>query len=206
MRPSPTALAVILTALLLAPGVLRAGGSSETRQPAGPTPGQPVTAVSARAYWLLEEGAANAQMLLERFYLPTSLSVLRWTEFSVVGGDIELASTGGYRVIRKDRILTESWKGRVLHGYEVRIEFTGQADAPSRSSRRYGVSFAYDSSGADRGEAGAGGSGEADAVPQPLQQALLKGIEASGRGSGTARVLELTYEGRGRFRAKVEVQ
>jgi len=206
MRPSSTALALILSALLLVPGVLRAGGSSEGQRPAGTTPGQPVTAVSVRAYWLLEQGAANAQMLLDRFYLPTSLSVLRWTGFTVVDGGVELASTGGYRVARKDRVLTESWQGRVLHGYEVRVEFIGQADEPSRSSRRYTVSFAYDTSGTGSGEAGAGGSGEAAAVPQPLQQALLKGIEASGRGSGTARVLELTYEGRGRFRAKVEVQ
>ena len=210
MRPNPILPSLFVALLLLTPQGLRAGGSSEGERPSEGLPQGALTQATVQAYWLLEEGAANASLLLERLYLPTSLSVLRWTEFTTSDGGVELVSTGGYRVVRKEPNLTEAWNGMVLHGYAVRIDFVGQADPPARSSRRIGVRFAYDSvRPAGRGGAGGGdgdAAGGAAGVPQPLQQALLKGIEASGESSGLARVLELRYEGKGRFSAQIEVQ
>lgn len=203
MHSTSTVRSLILAFLMLVPGALQAGGSSEEVQPADGVPRQALTQVTVQAYWFLEEGAANAKLLLERFYLPTSLSVLRWTKFTVSGGNVELDAAGGYRVVRKEPILAERWNGQVLYGYSVRIDFAGQSDEPARSSRRIRLRFAYDTAHAvDDGT----GSAEAGSVPQPLQQALLKGIEASGKRSGLARVLELRYEGKGRFSAQVEVQ
>jgi molybdenum-dependent DNA-binding transcriptional regulator ModE len=43
-------------------------------------------------------------------------------------------------------------------------------------------------------------------VLQPAQRALLEGIRRSGRQSGAARVLEISYLGGGRFRATVGVR
>lgn len=200
MHRSSTARVLVLAALLLVPEALRAGGGSERDRPADAPPRPAAAPVDIQAYWILEEGAANAEMLLERFYLPTSLSVLRWTRFEVTSGGVELAGAGGgYRVTRKQEILSEAWQGNLLRGYSLRIDFTGQAEEPSGSSRRLTVRFAYDTGRPDGGHPGA-------VIPQPLQQALLQGIKASGRNSGRARVLELRYEGRGRFEAEIEVQ
>jgi hypothetical protein len=155
-----------------------------------------------QAYWILDEGAANAEMLLERFYLPTSLSVLRWTAYRVTPEGVELSSEGGYRVVSKELLRTEAWKKAVLYGYTVRVSFTGSEDRASRSSRTLTVGFSYDTAA----ELGMGEGRGAAAVPQPLQQALLKGIEAGGEKRGMARVLELEYHGKGRFQARVELQ
>jgi hypothetical protein len=203
MRRSRCAARTALTLLLLVPGALGAGGKSENESSAVPSsgaaPGAVVRQASVDAYWLLEEGAVNADMLLERFYLPTSLSVLRWTAYRVESQRVELSSTGGYRVVRKDPILTEPWKGAVLRGYHVRVSFTGEGDRPGAGSTTRVVAFAYDP---QRPPA----KGAAGFAPQPLQQALLEGIEAGGKKTGSARVLALEYRGNGRFEARVELQ
>jgi len=201
VRTLPSALRTALAALLFVPGLLAAAGKPEATRGPEAAAGEVATQATVQAYWILEPGAANARMVLERFFLPTSLSVLRWTEFRVGAGAIELASAGGYRVLRKEAILTERWPAGDLHGYTVRVSFAAEAEAPSGSSRTHTVSFVYDTTGA----VGAPG-GEAGVTPQPLQQALLKGIEADGRTSGLARVLDLEYRGNGRFRGKVEVR
>jgi hypothetical protein len=202
MHPLTRAVMMTLTAMLLAPGMLRAGGNREPDQPADRDPGALATRAEVQAYWILDEGAANAEMLLDRFYLPTSLSVLRWTEYRVTSEGVELSSEGGYRVVRKELLRTEAWKRAVLYGYTVRVSFTDPGDRPSRSARTLTISFSYDTAA----ELGMGEGRGAAAVPQPLQQALLKGIEAGGKKSGMARVLELEYQGKGRFQARVELQ
>jgi hypothetical protein len=196
-----------LAVLLLIPAALGASGKTEARGTSGSGPRGNVqgaatevaTQASVTAYWLLEEGAANAEMLLERFYLPTSLSVLRWTDYRVGPDGVKLAGAGGYRVQRKEAILEERWNGAVLRGFLVRVSFTGEGDRPASDSTTLEVSFAYDTNHPPGRTAGG-------ATPQPLQQALLKGIEAGGGTSGTARVLALEYRGRGRFQARVELR
>lgn len=200
MRTVSCILRAVLAVLLLVPEILWAGGEPQADRPAGGGRGQ--TAATIQAYWILDEGAGNAEMLLERFYLPTSLSVLRWTEFRVTAEGVELASAGGYRVTRKEPLVTERWQQAVLHGYTVRVSFTGEPDRPSGSSRTVSTEFSYDTAR----QAGTGGGSGATVAPQPLQQALLKAIQSTGKKSGLARVLELEYRGRGRFRARVEIQ
>ena len=196
------AVIITLAALLLAPGSLPAGANREPDQPVNHDPRALASRAEIQAYWILDEGAANAEMLLERFYLPTSLSVLRWTAYRVTPEGVELSSEGGYRVVSKELLRTEAWKKAVLYGYTVRVSFTGSEDRASRSSRTLTVGFSYDTAA----ELGMGEGRGAAAVPQPLQQALLKGIEAGGEKRGMARVLELEYHGKGRFQARVELQ
>ena len=62
---------------------------------------QPSVEGRLRVYWVLRGDEASAGMLVERMYLPASLAVLTWTEFSVSPDGVQLESRGGYRVLSR---------------------------------------------------------------------------------------------------------
>jgi hypothetical protein len=150
---------------------------------------------TVRAFWILSGGASEAQeALLERLYLPTSLAALFWTEFSVAGGQVELESRCGYRVLSRKRVLVEALGAeRTVYGYELRLEVVSPPPDLSGAVKGYEVSFSYPQV--------QGGKVEA----QPLQQALVQAIRQSGRKAGRGRVVSLSYRGSGRFSARVQL-
>lgn len=175
----------MLTALLLASCRSYPAGSAE----------EPLTGGDIQAYWVLRGDEANAAMLVERLYLPTSLAVLTWTRFSVTDDGVQLDSQGGYRVVSRREALRDTVGELIVLGDELSIRLTSAAPAPAGRSRRYEVEFSYAGMKAASGRV----------IPQPLQEAVLRGIRESGRRSGQARLLTLSYLGGGRFAASVEV-
>lgn len=166
---------------------------------------EPMDKGELRVFWVLDGSmsAESAGMFLERFLFPTSLAVMLWTEFSLEGEEVRLDTRGGYRVVRKQRMLAESIGAYTVYGYDMIIDLTDSAEprAPKgRSQKTYLVRFSYPES-ADSSS----GSPPQTVLPQPLEQALLAGIREDGRTSGMARVEQVEYLGAGRFKASVLV-
>lgn len=167
----------------------------------------------ARVFWVLDGSMSteSAEMFLERYLLPTSVAAMLWTEFTLQGNEVRLDTQGGYRVVRKQRVLTEPIGAYVVHGYDLIIDVTRSSSAPppagsrAQSADSYVVRFSYPESA----DSGSGSTPKAvqpsGVLPQPLQQALLAGIREDGRTSGKARVQLIEYLGSGRFRATVLV-
>jgi hypothetical protein len=80
-----------------------------------------------------------------------------------------------------------------VYGYDLIVDVSVPPPAPRSSPDSYTVRFDYSPSTA----------GDSGVIPQPLEQALLKGIREDGRSTGRARVDSIDYLGSGRFRAKV---
>jgi hypothetical protein len=139
--------------------------------------------------------AESAEMFLERYMVPTSLSSMLWTDFSLQGDELRLDTAGGYRVVRKERVLIDPLDGYAVHGYDLIVDVPQPPEGPGRR-KTYEVRFSYPGSADSAQRTG-------PVVPQPLQQALLAGIREDGRSSGQARVAEIEYLGSGRFRATV---
>jgi hypothetical protein len=141
-------------------------------------------------YLVLKPEESRNSMLVERLHLPSSLAALAWTEFRLeASGNVELAASGGYRLVSHEPVSTESLGELGVYGYSLRVTWgSGSAPAPRKT---LALAFEY------------GGADAQGVVLQPAQRALLEGIRRSGRQKGSARVLELAYLGDGRFRAKV---
>ena len=166
---------------------------------------EPVDKGEVRVFWILDGSmsAESAEMFLERFLFPTSLAAMLWTEFSLEGEEVRFETRGGYRVVRKQRVLAESIGAYTVYGYALLIDVTWPAEARApkdRTQKTYVVQFSYPES-ADSSS----GSPPKAVLPQPLEQALLAGIREDGRTSGKARVEQVEYLGAGRFRAEVLV-
>ena len=172
--------------LLAALGALPAAASAMMEKaPESSPPRGPLT-----VYLVLKPEESRNSMLVERLHLPSSLAALAWTEFRLEGsGNVELASGGGYRLLSHEPVSTESLGELGVYGYALRVTWSaGSWPAPRKT---LALAFEYD--GADaRG-----------VVLQPAQRALLEGIRRSGRQKGSARVLQLSYLGDGKFRARV---
>ena len=166
--------------------------SARTEEPSGRD--------EVRVYWVLDGTMSreSAEMFLERYLLPTSLSSMLWTDFSLQGDEFRLETAGGYRVVRKEGILLGPLGDYAVHGYDLTVDVSLPARAPERR-KSYEVRFTYP------GSADSSGRSSGTVLPQPLQQALLAAIREDGRSSGKARVAEIEYLGSGRFRATVSV-
>jgi hypothetical protein len=186
-------LAVLLLAVL---GVLpAAAGASGEKAPESAGPRSPLT-----VYLVLTPGDSRNSMLVERLHLPSSLAAFSWTEFRLEpSGNVELAAAGGYRLISHQPVSEESLGELGVYGYSLRVSWTAGSGEAASGQAAFGpaprktltLNLEYE---------GADGRG---VVLQPAQRALLEGIRRSGKQKGSARVLELTYQGDGKFRAKV---
>jgi hypothetical protein len=184
----PPLSALLLAVLLAVLGGPRAGagGTGEKAEPesAGAGPRGPLT-----VFLVLKPEESRNNLLVERFHLPSSLAALGWTEFRLEpSGNVELAAGGGYRLLSHQPVSEERLGELGVYGYALRVSWTEAGQAPRKT---IALAFAYE---------------EADSrgvILQPAQRALLEGIRRSGRQKGSARVLELTYQGGGRFRARV---
>jgi hypothetical protein len=191
---------------------------------------EPAGKQEARVFWILDGtmSAESAEMFLERYLFPTSLALMLWTEFSLQGQEVRFGTSGGYRVVRKQRVLAEPLGEYAVYGYDLIIDVTRPAEATGSGARpasrrtafgeksegrtpeSYVVQFSYPES-ADSGSGPPPKAGVQHGVrpsgvlPQPLEQALLAGIKADGRPTGKARVEQIEYLGSGRFRATVLV-
>ena len=173
----------------------------------------------AQVFWVLDGSmsAESAEMFLERYLFPTSLATMLWTDFTLQGGQVRLDTEGGYRIVRKQRVLAEAIDGYTVYAYNLILDVTRPAEgwpaqarqaegrsavAPgNRTVESYVVRFSYP----EAAEAGSGlsGSQPKGVLPQPLEQALLAGIKKDGRASGKGRVERVEYLGSGRFEATV---
>jgi hypothetical protein len=165
---------------------------------------QPAGKQEARVYWILDGtmSAESAEMYLERYLFPTSLALMLWTEFTAQRDEVRFDTLTGYRVVRKQRVLSESIGTYTVYGYDLIIDIVrpdgrtpAQQRAADRAATTYDLQFSYPES-VDAGSA---------VLPQPLEQALLAGIRQDGRSSGRARVERIEYLGSGRFTATVLV-
>jgi len=160
----------------------------------------------ARVFWILDGSLSteSAEMFLERYLFPTSAAAMLWTEFHVRADDVRFDTLGGYRIVRKQRVLAEPVGTYLVYGYDLIIDVTRPAEGrraegpDSRSLKTYDVRFSYP-------EAADAGSPSQPVLPQPLEQALLAGIRTDGRASGKARVERIEYLGAGRFKATVRI-
>jgi hypothetical protein len=180
-----------ITALIFALLACSAFPSGRAEEPSGRQ--------EARVFWALDGSmsAESAEMFLERYLFPTSLAAMLWTDFTRQGGEVRFDTSGGYRIIRKTRVLAEPFDGYTIYGYDLIIDITRPAEAPSgRTVKTHVVQFSYPES-TDTGSRSSG------TVPQPLQQALLAGIGEDGRSSGKARVQQIEYLRSGGFKATV---
>jgi hypothetical protein len=153
----------------------------------------------ARVFWVLDSSmsAESAEMFLERQLVPTSLAAMLWTEFTLQGQEVLFDTAGGYRVIRKQKVLTDPLGTYTVYGYNLTVDLSQPAPhhtaEHSTSQRSYPVRFAYPESA----------DSTSGVIPQPLEQALLAGIRQDGRSNGKARVESIDYLGSGRFQATV---
>jgi hypothetical protein len=175
--------AVVLLAVVGAlPAAAGAAGEKATES-AGPR--SPLT-----VYLVLTPGDSRNSMLVERLHLPSALAAFSWTEFRLEpSGNVELAAAGGYRLVSHQPISAESLGELGVYSYSLRVSWTAAAGQAPRKTLTLNLGYE-----------GADGRG---VVLQPAQRALLEGIRRSGRQQGSARVLEMTYQGGGRFRARV---
>jgi hypothetical protein len=181
--------AALLLALLGAlAAAVQAAGVGAAEKPASAAPGTG----PLKVYLVLTPEQSRNTMLVERMHLPSSLAALTWTEFRLEGsGNVELSAGGGYRIVSHEPLSSESLGELGVYAYALKVTWTRAAPAPRKTMT---ISFSY--SGMDAG----------GVVLQPAQRALLEGIRRSGRQSGAARVLEISYLGGGRFRATVGVR
>ncbi len=180
---APLLTALLLIVLGISPAV--AGGSGETAEPGSAAQRGPLT-----VYLVLKPEERRNSMLVERLHLPSSLAALSWTEFRLeASGNVELAAGGGYRLLSHQPVSEESLGELGVYGYALKVSWTSGSEQASRKT--IALSFAYE---------GADGRG---VILQPAQRALLEGIRRSGRQKGSARVLQLSYLGDGKFRARV---
>jgi hypothetical protein len=158
--------------------------------------------LEARAFWVVDGSLSrqSAEMFLERYLFPTSLALMLWTEFSVRGEEVRFDTLGGYRILRKQRVLTEALGAYALHGYDLIVDISRAPPGPkSRTIGSFQVRFSYAESIANGGP----DNGSPGVLPQPLEQALIAGIRADGRSAGMARVATIDYVGSGEFTATV---
>ena len=168
-------------------GILPAGAGAAGERPAAAERG-PLT-----VHLVLKPEDSRSTMLVERLHLPSSLAAMTWTEFRLEGsGNVELMAGGGYRLVSHKAVSEESLGGIGVYGYSLEVTWGSGSDQTPRKT----LTLSFDYAGAD-------GRG---VVLQPAQRALLEGIRRSGKQSGSARVLEITYLGAGRFRARVGVR
>ena len=161
----------------------------------------------AQAFWVVDGSmsAESAEMFLERYLFPTSLATMLWTDFTLQGGQVRFDTEGGYRIVRKQRVLAEAIDGYTVYGYNLTLDVTrpaegrSQAAPGSRTVASYVVRFSYPAAA----DGGLSGSHSKGVLPQPLEQALLAGIRKDGRTSGKGRVDRIEYLGSGRFEATV---
>jgi len=176
---------VLLLSLLLGCAGLQAEASGEREVPA---PESQLT-----VYLVLTPEESGKSILVEGQQLPSSLTALAWTRFSLQGsGNVDLEALGAYRVLSRKPVSAEPIGGYGVYGYALELSYSGRTDY--RPKRTFSLSFDY--------RFLAEGDGE---VIQPAHRALLEGIRRSGQQTGEARVLELRYRGEGRFTARVGV-
>jgi hypothetical protein len=187
----PARVAAARSVLLLAALLL----SSCQGYPAGRGEQGPLSEDEIQVWWVLRGEEANSGILVERMFLPTSLAAFAWNNFSLTGEGVQLDSQGGYRVVSRRQTQREAVGELVVQTEELSIRVASAAPHPAGRPRTYDVDFSYAGLKAATSRV----------IPQPLQEALLRGIRSSGRGSGQARVLSLRYLGAGRFAATVQV-
>lgn len=178
----------LLMVLVVAVTALPAWGSGGSGERAAPAERGPLS-----VHLVLKPEESGNSMFLERWLLPSSVSALGWTDFALAGsGEVELAAAGGYRISSHKPLSEESLGPIGIYSYSVAVSWSQQ---PAQGARKtFSLSFNYSARDSE------------GVILQPAQRALLEGIRRSGKERGSARVLELTYLGGGRFRAKVGVR
>ena len=98
---------------------------------------EPAGKQEARVFWILDGtmSAESAEMFLERYLFPTSLALMLWTEFSLQGQEVRFDTWGGYRVVRKQRVLAQPLGEYTVYGYDLIIDVTRPAEGRPAQGR-----------------------------------------------------------------------
>ncbi len=145
-----------------------------------------------RIYLLFARNDNTANAFMERYHLPSALYSFTWSEFSVEGEEVNLDSRGGYRIVSKKLVYTESIGSYMLYGYDVGASCHVLKEISPLKT--YTVTFNYIDMTEKEGF-----------TYQPADWARLKAIWKSKKVSGSVRIVELIYIGAGEFKARVEI-
>jgi hypothetical protein len=145
--------------------------------------------------FVLAENEGEAQIFAaERMSVPASFSLFSWTRFTSSGGQVSTESSSEY-ALRSSRKVDSGSAGRLLV-----LEYRVSADP--RESGEQPAKNAVDVGFTAKDCAAANGS----VLFQPARMAFIRAVAASGRRTGFARIAELSYQGEGRFSARVELR
>ena len=97
---------------------------------------EPVDKGEVRVFWILDGSmsAESAEMFLERYLFPTSLATMLWTDFTLQGGQVRFDTEGGYRIVRKQRVLAEAIDGYTVYGYNLTLDVAWSAEGRSQAA------------------------------------------------------------------------
>ena len=161
-----------------------------------PEPEDEDTSAKRSLFLLVEAEAADNEIYISRFLLPSSLSLFAWADFAVRDGEVSMEGEESFRIREGELEAVESHGQYQVVKYSFLLSdlgASGQERFPP--DNRYEVRF---SSGDLMGGGG-------DVLIQPVRWAALEAIKKSGKPQGRLKVLSLTHTGDGRFRAEVVV-
>lgn len=145
---------------------------------------------------LVEDEAADNEIYITRFLLPSSLSLFAWTDFQVQGAEVSMEGEESFRIRERELEAVGSRGLYRIVKYSFLISDLGDPEQGRVSAgKKYDVRFSSDDL--------IGKSG--DVLYQPARWAAMEAVKMSGKAQGRLKVLSLTQVGNGRFHAEVAV-
>jgi hypothetical protein len=163
---------------------------------ARPEPEDEVEGGRRSLFLLVEDEAADNEIYISRFLLPSSLSLFAWSDFEVRDGEVSMEAEEGFRIRERELEVVGSHGQYRLVKYSFLLSDIGDVDQGRvPAGKRYEVRFSWDEL--------IGKSG--DVLYQPARQAAMEAVRMSGKSQGRLKLLSLTLAGDGRFEAEVAV-
>ena len=184
-------LVILLCFLVPSPGF--ASGSEEGEPASSPATG--VVETRVRAFILAEAENDGNRMYTERVAIPEAASLTRWTRFSRVGREVKMESAVTLS-LREKRMSAQSLSsGVIVQAFEMVALGLAEPGSTKRPVR-VEVSFSVKDCLTRQGKV----------LYQPARMAVTRAVLEANRGTGEARLLEITEAGPGRFSAVVELR
>ena len=182
----------VLLVLLVIPLVVLSPALLSSR----PEPEDDDAGAKRSLFLLVEAEAADNEIYISRFLLPSSLSLFAWSDFEVRDGEVSMEAEEGLRIRERELEVVGSHGQYRLVRYSFLLSDIGDVDQGRiPAGKRYEVRFSWDEL--------IGKSG--DVLYQPARQAAMEAVRMSGKSQGRLKLLSLTLAGDGRFEAEVAV-
>jgi hypothetical protein len=171
--------------LVVLPSRLFASGTEESKVEAGK---------SFTLYLLAKSESESEMFAVDRMDIPAALSLLDWVKFAWNGKDVSMETSTGYRMKSRQKVSSARADGLIL--LEYRVSTLARTASREQAKSSIEVSFTIGDCTAKNG----------GVLFQPERMAVIRAVQASKRGSGFARVAEISYQGEGEFSARVEIR